>query len=210
MPLDMILVFMFMAGAVCYLIGGIPTGYLFAKLVRGRDFDIRDHGSGSAGATNVVRVLGGWRYGIPVVLADLARAILLTLLSARMFQGEESSWIVLSAVVGLTLGNMFPAWLGRKGGKGVSTLIGSIMVLMGLEKFLVMFIAWAAFLIMTRFMSLTNVIFAWAAYTYFFFTQEHFAFRILGFFIGVAVTYSHRENISRLRAGKEPKVSLRL
>lgn len=209
MPLDMILTFMVMAGSACYLAGGIPTGYLVAKLVRGRDFDIRDHGSGSAGATNVVRVLGGWRYGIPVALIDLARAILLTLLYGRMFSGEESSWIVLSAVVGLMLGNMFPAWIGGKGGKGISTLAGCLIVLMA-EKFLVLAVIWAGLLVFTRYMSLTNLTCAFLAYTFFFLTQEQFAFRILGLFVFLAVAYSHRENISRLLEQRESKISLRL
>src|ERR1700759_667054 len=109
-----------------YLLGSIPSGYLISRLA---GIDIRQHGSGNIGATNVVRTLGK-KYGYPVFLADLGKGLLAVLLAPQIGAacGTIASPDALKVVAGVcvVLGNAFPVWLRFRGGKGVATSAGML------------------------------------------------------------------------------------
>jgi len=112
---------------LAYLMGSIPTAVWVGKAFHG--IDVREHGSGNAGATNVIRVLG-WKTGVPVLLTDMAKGCLAALLPLFMHLAPAGSaqLINLQIFTGLTAitGHMFPVFAGFKGGKGVATAAGAI------------------------------------------------------------------------------------
>ena len=113
---------------LAYVAGATPFGYLVAKW---KGIDIRQHGSGNIGATNVIRVLGK-KIGIPVFAMDLLKG-LLPVVTARLWctwTAHEPTWPMLLAALGSVLGHNFTFWLGFKGGKGVATSAGAILALL--------------------------------------------------------------------------------
>lgn len=115
--------------AASVLIGGIPFGYLVGRLVL-KD-DIRNHGSGNIGATNVGRVLG-WKWGSLVLLLDAAKGLLPTLGTQMLVAGRVAENNVIHATVAAGLcaiiGHMYPVYLKLRGGKGVATALGVVLV----------------------------------------------------------------------------------
>lgn len=182
------------AGVLCYLLGAIPFSYLLGRLVKG--IDIREHGSGNVGATNVGRVLG-WRY-YPLALAlDLGKGLAAGLLVRHW---GLPVWLAGFAV----LGHDWSIFLGFTGGKGVSTSLG-ILAILSWPAFLGALAVWGLVLGTTRFASLASL--------------GALAFSPLGVFLlgprkdleGVALmgallllaVWRHRKNIAQLSQGKE-------
>ena len=135
------IVFLFFA----YLIGSIPTGYLFAKFFFG--IDITHKGSGNIGASNVARVLGA-RYFILIFLIDAGKAFL-TLYLAYHAVSQEQMFILACALM-LLLGNAYSLFLQFRGGKGVATVVGIIAFLLSPVWFSVFIGVWLAVLIMFK------------------------------------------------------------
>ncbi len=113
-----------------FLVGGIPFGYLVGRLIL-RD-DIRNHGSGNIGATNVARVIG-WKWGSVVLFLDALKGLLPTwgaACLARTYE-SESMQIHMAVATGISaiLGHMYPVYLRLRGGKGVATALGVVLVL---------------------------------------------------------------------------------
>ncbi len=181
-----------------YLAGSIPTGYLLVRL-SGRK-DVREYGSGSTGATNVLR-LKGWRVALPVAVFDILKGFLPVFLAAKWFADP-----VFAAFCGLlaVVGHCFPFSIGFRGGKGVATSLGAFAA-----------IAWAPclgslglFLIMiglTRYVSLGSIVGSLA------FPVIHFAaggppvVAAVALAIAALIVVRHRSNIRRLLAGTEHK-----
>lgn len=115
----------FVALTLAYLIGGLPSGYLIAKAVTGED--VRASGSGSTGATNVVR-RAGLAAGLATYVLDVSKGMLVLWLGARWLELASPT---AQGAVGLAaiLGHMFPVWLGFRGGKGVATGVGVFLML---------------------------------------------------------------------------------
>lgn len=111
-----------------YLWGSIPAGYWMGKLVRGKDFDIRDYGSHKIGATNVLRTLGKWPAAI-VFLFDLSKGLLPTFLALMIPFFFVGGWGPALAGLAALLGHCFPVFIGFKGGRGVMTGSGVILLL---------------------------------------------------------------------------------
>ncbi len=207
--------------AISYLIGAIPFGYLMARWVAG--IDIRKHGSGNIGATNVGRVLG-WRYFFPVFFLDLAKGagpVLLgewLCLSELMAASAESFWRqALPALAGLAaiLGHMWPIYLGFRGGKGVATSAGVIAVLTPIPA-LCAFAAWLIVALATRYMSAGSIAGAFALCVARFVEVWPAPFDagnaiVTGLcLVGAAlIIVRHRANLVRLWKGTEPKIGQR-
>ena len=128
-------VYLVIACVVAYLVGGIPFGYIVGRIVGG--IDIRSHGSGNIGASNVFRVLGA-KWGLAVLVPDALKgwlpvwAVSQTMSGLVDGVGSESVALVHAMVlVGLVaiLGHMYPCWIGLRGGKGVATALGVAAVL---------------------------------------------------------------------------------
>src|SRR5215210_5065596 len=115
----------FLIVTVSYLLGSIPFGLIVGRM---RGIDIRQHGSGNIGATNVLRVLGK-PWGIPVFFLDAAKGAAAVLIAQHLGRGHgipEAAAGILGAICCI-LGHNFPIWLGFKGGKGIATSAGVLI-----------------------------------------------------------------------------------
>ncbi len=198
------------AAAAGFASGSLPFGYLAGKM---RGIDIRQHGSGNIGATNVIRVLGKG-IGIPVFILDLLKGLLPCLLVRQWTGGlgvsaTVASLAVILAGLGGIFGHVFTPWLKFKGGKGVATaagvLLGITPVAMGAA-----LLVWLAFFFTTRYVSLASIAAAITVPLALAVQMQRnhlWDGPLLGFgiLIAVLVVLRHRANISRLIAGREPK-----
>ena len=190
---------------LAYVAGATPFGYLVAKW---KGIDIREHGSGNIGATNVIRVLGK-KIGIPVFAMDMLKG-LLPVVAARLWctwTTHEPTWPMLLAALGSVLGHNFTFWLGFKGGKGVATSAGAILALLP-AALGVAVVVWLIFFFSTRYVAVASIaaglslpltVLAQRALT------GSPALPLLGFatVIGLLAVWRHRSNIQRLREGTE-------
>jgi glycerol-3-phosphate acyltransferase PlsY len=197
-----------------YLVGSIPTSIIASKLLRG--IDIREHGSGNAGATNVFRVLG-WRVGTVVLLVDIAKGLIPTILFYKIgLQGVEWPIINLKIVSGLSavFGHIWTIFAGFKGGKGVGTGAGMLMgltpiaVLIGLIIFILI-------VSITRYVSLGSILASISipitVFLQYFQNRESSSVTllILSLIIPILIIFTHRSNIQRLLGGKENRVKFK-
>lgn len=201
----------FLCIAAAFLCGSVPFGYWAGKL---KGLDIRQHGSGNIGATNVIRVCGKG-IGIPVFILDMIKGLVPVLLPSWMLAGTEVTGSLLSAtavVCGLAaiLGHMFTPWLGFKGGKGVATAAG---VLLGIAPIamLVALGAWLLFFFTSRYVSLASMAAAIAVPVTMavqMATEKSWDGVLIGFgiLLAILVVVRHRTNIHRLMAGTESRV----
>ncbi len=200
-----------------YLLGSIPSGYLAGRWLAG--LDIRREGSGSTGATNVLRVLGKGP-ALVVFLIDVLKGTAAVLLAKAVLEPlgtplGSAGWMLDSAVVACGLaamaGHSFPIWLGGKGGKAVATGLGMLLGLatpVGLACFGV----FLAVLSVSRIVSLSSIAAAVALPLLmlgWFATGDmglRWPYLILALLSSVLVIARHRANIQRLLAGNEPRL----
>jgi len=197
--------------AASYLVGSMPTSIIVGKILRGRDFDIRQEGSGNAGGTNVFRVLG-WKPGVTVMTIDVAKGILATLLVS---QWEPFGTIYLNATVRQILaglaavcGHVWTIFAGFRGGKGVGTAGGMIIALYPIAA-LICFVIFVLVVFFTRYVSLGSMIAAVSLPLVLLIlpSQEQkvdadtlFIFSLL---VSGLIIFTHRSNIRRLLSGTE-------
>ena len=189
-----------------YLLGSIPFGLLLAKLFGGTD--VRQHGSGNIGATNVSRVVGPVA-GILTLLLDAAKGAAAVFLAGR-FTGHAAAPLIFAGI-GALLGHCFPVWLKFKGGKGVATALGVYIALCPLAA-LAAFILFLLVVIFWRYVSLGSLSAAAAMplLIYFVWAPGHAPplSIILGtLFASALIFYKHDANLQRLVDGDEPKYS---
>jgi glycerol-3-phosphate acyltransferase PlsY len=204
---------------VAYVLGSIPFGLLIAKSQR---IDIRKHGSGNIGATNVWRVMGK-KWGLMTFAADVGKGLLAVLVAkwiaahwsytVELPRGREEVQFLahdfagIAAALGCILGHSFPIWLGFKGGKGVATSLGVIIGMMPVAA-AIDFLLWGAVFGISGYVSLASIVAAIAL------PVIVVGLLFLGwvhgwgnFFFAVAagglVVWRHRDNIKRLVAGTE-------
>ena len=194
---------------ISYLLGSIPTAYLFGKAYKG--IDIRQHGSGNVGATNVFRVLGKWP-GITVLVIDIIKGVLpLTVVGSFFHVGTVSGRVLLG--VAAVVGHNWTVFLRFKGGKGIATSLG---VLIGLTiqfptlrlALLICILVWLAVFLVSAYVSLASILAAIALPVVIVATGQPFEFVLLGVIFCIFVALRHRPNIQRLLAGTESKVPL--
>lgn len=195
-----------------YLLGSIPTSIIASKIIKG--IDIREHGSGNAGATNVFRVMG-WKMGLSVLIIDMAKGYIPTILFYKLgMKGVDWPIINLQILAGLSaiFGHIWTVFAGFKGGKGVGTGAG---MLIGLTPFAVIIgiIAFIIVVSISRFVSLGSIIasvFVPITVLIQYQSQETFPIQLFIFslFVPVLIIYTHRKNIQRLLKGEESKIQL--
>ena len=193
--------------AVAYLIGSIPSGYLFVRATEGGD--VRETGSGGTGATNVSRSAGKGA-GILTLILDVIKGVFVVFLAGILSDGlfPYADWTIAFAGVLAILGHIFPVWLRFRGGKGVATALGVFLML----EPIVVVIALVVFAItfaLTRYVSLASLVaissitIAILALTLF--DPFELPNAIAALLSAGLVIFAHRANIQRLIAGSEPK-----
>jgi glycerol-3-phosphate acyltransferase PlsY len=199
--------FVLLAG---YLLGSIPSGWLAGRWLAG--IDIRREGSGSTGATNVLRVLGKGP-ALAVFVVDVLKGSLAVLLAKALLQplgfDAGSDWWVVAAGLAALAGHIWPLWLGWKGGKAVATGLGMLLGLtwpVGLACFGI----FLAVLTFSRIVSLSSVVAALSLPLLMlgWFGQGGLrpAYLLLAVLTTVLVIWRHRSNLQRLLAGQEPRL----
>jgi glycerol-3-phosphate acyltransferase PlsY len=186
-----------------FLLGSIPTGYLVS---RARGVDIRQHGSGNIGATNVFRTLGK-PLGIFVFVIDALKGFAAVWLASRF--GGGSDWAGIVAAVATIAGHNYTPWLGFKGGKGIATSAGVLLALMPWAV-LAIAVVWVVVFKISRYVSLASICAAAAlpvAVAALWSAGCGGNGPLLGFslVISALAIWRHRTNIQRLRSGTESR-----
>ena len=187
---------------VSYLLGSFPSGFLYAKSLKG--IDLRSVGSGSTGATNVLRNIGKWP-ALIVFIVDVFKGFIAVKI-AYLFLNDN----IFQVLAGLfaIIGHIWPIWLKGRGGKAVATGLGMFIALswkVGLASF-------GTFLItvgLTKIVSLSSITAAFLLPIYMLFyvgTFNH-PFTIFSFIVALIVIWKHRSNINRILQGEEPRIS---
>ena len=209
MPLVVLLV-------LSYLVGAFPSSVVYGKVFR--KVDIRKQGSGNAGGTNAWRVLG-WKIGLPVMLTDVAKGALASLLIARIPLGSlpfEFSTIALLCGIVAVIGHVFPVYIRFRGGKGVATAAGMLVVNASIPVACALGVFALALFLFGK-VSLGSILAAISLpISVFFidrFTPIDYPILLLALTITLAlfILYTHRSNIQRLIRGEEkgfPKLQL--
>ena len=195
-----------LAGA--YLLGSIPSSVWIGRALKG--IDVREHGSGNAGASNAFRVLGK-PIGTLVLALDMGKGILAVSLSRfqEAVLPDSEGWVLLRIGLGVlaVTGHIFPLFAGFRGGKGVATIAGVGLVLHPLAALTAMGVYLVVFLVskVSALGSLSAVI-SYPVWMILVFQSDFLALRIFSVLVPILVFLTHRANISRLIKGQENKV----
>jgi glycerol-3-phosphate acyltransferase PlsY len=198
----------FLVFVLAYLLGSIPAAVWVGR--RFHNIDVRQHGSGNAGTTNVIRVLG-WKTGIPVLLIDIAKGWLAASLPVyfKLADPESTLLINLQILAGMTaiLGHIFPVFAGFKGGKGVATVFGVLLALHPLLTLCSMGV-FLIILFITGIVSVSSMTagLSFPMFLLFVFGTPSLMFKIFSIFVAIALLVTHRKNIGRLIRGEESKL----
>lgn len=191
-----------------YLVGAIPTAYIFGKVLKG--VDIRTQGSGNVGATNAFRVLGKLP-GTIVLLLDIAKGAVATAGIADVFAWDS---ILARVILGITVvaGHNWTIFLNFKGGKGIATslgvLIGLTIKIAAIRPVLVItLLSWIVVFLISRYVSLASVVAGVVLPVSMLMTHQPPEILVLGGVFSLWVVVRHRPNIKRLLAGTENRVS---
>ena len=186
-----------LAIGVAYLIGSIPFGLLIAHA---QGVDIRAHGSGNIGATNVLRVLGK-KWGVITLILDALKGYLPTMLFSAVLNGSAGG--VLAVGVGTVIGHTFPIYIGFKGGKGVATSAGMLLALAP-EAMGAGLLVWVLSMVIWRIVSLSSIIASLAvALTTWVVPSVWWIERLLITCVSLLIIWLHRSNVVRLLQGNE-------
>jgi glycerol-3-phosphate acyltransferase PlsY len=206
-----------------YLVGSIPTGIIVTKAVGG--IDIRKHGSGNAGGTNVMRVLG-WKHGLLVILLDACKGVLAVVVIARLHYGsmpfsnltpfDDFTLVQIIAGIAAVVGHIWTIFAGFRGGKGIATALGMLLMIITID----MIIAIGVFIIVvtiSRYVSLGSLIGAVAVPLSLVVRENIFNVDIPGYHtilpfiiaLSLLVIYTHRKNVVRILNGTENKLSFK-
>jgi glycerol-3-phosphate acyltransferase PlsY len=195
---------------VAYLIGSIPTSVWVSQYFF--DIDIRDYGSGNAGATNTYRVLGP-KWGTIVMVTDMIKGIVAVKLALLLPAYADSDVNLQNLQTGLGLaavvGHIFPIWADFRGGKGVATLFGLVL---GISPWTALSCVGIFILVLylTRFVSLSSILasIAFPIFILVIFNVENPAYRVFAIAVALMVLLTHQKNIGRILRGSESKVPI--
>lgn len=186
-----------------YLIGSISFSYLIAKKIK--KVDIRTQGSGNAGATNTLRVLG-WGPAIAVLLLDASKGIIAVLISYWL---GVDGWVPFLAGLFAIVGHNWPIYYGFRGGKGVATTVGVFAILVFIPTLIAGIVAILT-IVFTRYVSLGSILLViLTPLLTAFFGYYDTSYIILGSVISLLSIWKHRTNITRLIKGTENKIGQR-
>jgi glycerol-3-phosphate acyltransferase PlsY len=204
-----------------YLVGSIPTSIIVARIKKG--IDIRQHGSGNAGGTNVIRVLG-WKAGVFVILMDMAKGLFATIVVARLMYGaipfenttpfDDFTVVQIIAGCSAMLGHIWTLFAGFKGGKGIATAGGMLIGIAPVEVAVSLGV-FAIVFVISQYVSLGSLSAAIAFPLTMFFRENVFLVDIQGYntliyfsiAIALLIVFTHRSNIRRLLRGTENRIT---
>jgi len=205
-----------------YLVGSIPNSIIMSKIVKG--IDIRNHGSGNAGGSNVFRVLG-WKYGVAVIVLDALKGVLAVLLISRLYFGnfpfpndtpfDDYTLVQIIAGMSAVLGHIWTIFAGFKGGKGIATGMGFLISIVTVD-LLFALVVFSIVVSISKYISLGSLLAAFSVPLIMIVRENIFGVDITGYhtilpftiLIALLVAYTHKANIKRLLSGNENKISL--
>ena len=206
-----------------YLVGSIPTSIIVSKAVKG--IDIRKYGSGNAGGTNVMRVLG-WKHGVFVIFLDVMKGVIAVVLVARLFYGplpfenaspfDDFTLVQIIAGISAVIGHIWTIFADFKGGKGIATALGMLLMIITVD----MLIAIGVFLLVvtiSKYVSLGSLVAAISIPISLILRENVFHTDISGYhtilpfviLLTLLVIYTHRKNVVRIFSGTENKLSFK-
>jgi acyl phosphate:glycerol-3-phosphate acyltransferase len=193
---------------LAYLLGSIPTAVWVSK--KFHKIDVREHGSGNAGATNVIRVLR-WKTGAPVIIVDVAKGRLASMLPVyfHLAPADSSLLVNLQIITGIAsiVGHIYPVFAGFRGGKGVATIFG---VLLALHFYLTLscFAVFLAVFLSTGIVSISSMCagLSFPLLLIFLFDTPSIVFKIFSVIVAAGLIFTHRKNIGRLIKGEESRL----
>jgi glycerol-3-phosphate acyltransferase PlsY len=209
----MISIYSISALIIAYLFGSIPTAVWIGQAFYG--IDVREYGSGNAGATNTFRVLGK-KAGIAVMILDILKgytATNLAYLIGLSVTGPQDSvqFVNYQLALGVTavMGHLFPIFAGFRGGKGIATLFGMILAV-HTGAALICVLTFVVVLLISKYVSLSSILsgFSFPLSVIFLFQSPIRSVVLYGMCICVLILVTHQKNIERLLKGKESKVNL--
>lgn len=183
-----------------YMIGNFASSYFVGKLMA--KIDIREHGSGNAGATNIFRVLGA-KAGTIVFIGDILKGILATAIGLWITGDRVGAML---AGIMAVVGHNWPVLLNFKGGKGIASSFGLIIVLFP-KIALILFAVVVPLMLLTRYVSLGSITAAVLFPVLLIAYQEPLKIILLGFVVALLAILRHKDNLVRLWEGKENKIS---
>lgn len=195
---------------LAYLIGSIPFGYLIARFAKG--IDIRQHGSGNIGATNVGRVLGA-KWGILALVLDFVKALLPTWLLPRLLvpDPEWTGHAAIACGVAAIIGHMYPCWLWLRGGKGVASALGVVAYLapastgIAFGVFVVTVLVWRIISVSSMLAAISFAVAHLVINQEQLWTPAGWSLTLFSLAIPTLIVARHRTNIVRLWRGEEPR-----
>ena len=199
---------------VAYLIGSVNFSVIFSKKFAG--FDVREKGSGNAGSTNMLRSVGKGAAAL-TLLCDILKgvvAILIAIAIGSIFNVSDKALLVQIAGVAVVIGHTFPIFFGFKGGKGVATSLG-ILLMTNWQIGLICLVFALVLIILTQMVSLGSCTAAILFPVLTLFIKQHFivedgsGYFIYSIILAIIVLYNHRENIKRMLNGTENRISLK-
>ena len=199
---------------IAYLIGSINFSVIFSKKMAG--FDVREKGSGNAGTTNMLRSVGKKAAAITLV-CDILKGVVaigVALIIGNIFNVQDKALLVQVAGIAVVIGHTFPVFFGFKGGKGVATSLG-ILIMSNWEIGLICLAVGIVLIAITKMVSVGSCIAAilFAILTFFikdnYITTEGSEYFIYSIILAIIILFNHRANIVRLIQGKENKISFK-
>ena len=197
-----------LVGLIGYLIGSISFAIIFTKKFAG--FDIREKGSKGAGTTNVLRSVGKKAAALTLI-CDVLKGVVVVLIA--MLAGEiwsDAEVEVLKYLAGFMamIGHTFPIYYGFRGGKGVATALGAILVI-NPQIGLICLIFAIVIIIATRWVSLGSILAATLFLILSIFMTDDLGAKVISVLMAVLVVFNHRANLKRLKEGTENKISFK-
>lgn len=194
---------------ISYLLGSIPVGYIVSRFISG--LDIRKHGSGNTGATNVFRVLG-LKAGLLTAIGDIGKAIIAIKIVESIilepYWGLELRTILLISGIIVIFGHNWSIFLGFDGGKGVATTVGVLLTLLPYS-LLILVAIWVLLVYFTRYVSLASIVSGITIPILMILFKEPSEYIFFGIIAAIFVIYRHRSNIQRLLKGKENQIEFK-
>ncbi|MGE0078745.1 MAG: glycerol-3-phosphate 1-O-acyltransferase PlsY [Bacteroidales bacterium] len=193
---------------LAYLMGSVPTSVWVGKFFYG--IDVREHGSGNAGATNAIRVLG-LLPGVSVFIVDVLKGYLAVrlLYLTDFYIPKTGMFVNFQLILGIAalLGHIFPIFAQFRGGKGVAVLSGVVFALHPYATLFV-FLIWVVSVLITRYVSLSSMIagFSFPLLLIFVYRTTNPSLILFAFILAVLMLFTHQKNIERLLSGEESKL----